>query len=326
MDYLNMYTPDRIHTDFLEPLLIFFRELDILRSTNFCIYVVVQLNIFLISYTVMMMYYSIVDYIWSKTPWATTVVERPDLVHLTDLVQETDLNYYTPEQSDSESDSDSDSPYEIIENTPNKFVTNDSESEQESEYDSTDEYDYNNQQEEKHMKSEKTYLTNVLQKKYSGNEIVKTVNAHIIGPKSNRMNMFRTGTPFSVGMDIVFNQSSVMIPPRKSVWISLGVSIILDSNRYWFTVVLRSHALKHNIVMGNFPIIDPDYENIVSIMLTNIGDKKVYIPRGSSFCQVVAFERISIQGIPLSSVVEEQLDRREIKRGGFGSTGINITS
>jgi dUTP pyrophosphatase len=137
-------------------------------------------------------------------------------------------------------------------------------------------------------------------------------------PHGNGLALPAYATEGSAGLDLLAAVSeAVTLQPGARALIPTGLSLALPQG-YEAQVRPRSGlALKHGLTLLNSPgTIDADYRGEVQVILVNLGEEPVTIPRGMRIAQLVLapVTRAALEEVP-------ELPPSARGAGGFGSTG-----
>ena len=130
-------------------------------------------------------------------------------------------------------------------------------------------------------------------------------------------------TNHSAGVDLsAAIDSDIVLQPMQRQLVPTGIAIALPDG-YEAQIRPRSGlAFKNGITVANAPgTIDADYRGEIKVLLINLGQEIFTVTRGMRIAQMVV--------APVSRVGWQQvdsLDETARSDGGFGSTGINISS
>ncbi len=131
--------------------------------------------------------------------------------------------------------------------------------------------------------------------------------------KHNSVRLPQRQSRDSCGYDF-FLPSNITLKPQCTVKIDSGVKAILGSGEF-LMLKLRSSFCDRLSLLGG--VIDGDFDETIKILLLNITDKDILLPK---------LTRV-VQGIILQYLVTDGDEcRTEIRKGGFGSTGGGITT
>jgi len=130
-------------------------------------------------------------------------------------------------------------------------------------------------------------------------------------------------TEGSAGLDLLaVVDTEIELKPGERVCVPCGIAIALPAG---FEAQVRPRsglALKHGITLLNAPgTIDSDYRGEVKATLINHGETAFRISRGMKIAQLIIARHETVQ---LCEVPE--LPKSERGTGGFGSTGLHITT
>lgn len=130
-------------------------------------------------------------------------------------------------------------------------------------------------------------------------------------------------TAQSAGVDLMAAiDKDMVLKPLERALVATGIAIALPAG-YEAQVRPRSGlALKNGISIVNSPgTIDADYRGEIKVILINLGSEPFTVTRGARIAQMVI--------APVTHVAWQQvelLEETERAGGGFGSTGLNISS
>ena len=141
------------------------------------------------------------------------------------------------------------------------------------------------------------------------------INFHHISikPLDDNFRLPTKGTPDSAGFD-VYSVEDVVIPPGKTVMVSLGFSAEMSSAIHC-QMKTRSGMGSKGIVV-NAGIIDADYRGLWKVILQNTTDEPYSIAIGDRVAQFI----VTATPITVLKLVEE-LSETSRGSGGYGSTG-----
>lgn len=123
------------------------------------------------------------------------------------------------------------------------------------------------------------------------------------------------------GLDLI-SIEDIEIPPRESRLVHTGIAIELPPNTEAQIRPRSGLALKNNITVLNTPgTIDEGYRGEIGVILINHGQDSFQVTKGMKIAQMVIMPIIRVK-------IEEISNLSDTTRGsgGFGSTGVNITS
>lgn len=130
-------------------------------------------------------------------------------------------------------------------------------------------------------------------------------------------------TTGSAGMDLYATIDQQMeIAPGKVALVPTGIAIALPVG-YEAQVRSRSGlAARHGVFALNAPgTIDSDYRGEIKVILANFGADSFTIQRGDRIAQLVVAQYETVQWQEV-----ERLDETQRGIGGFGSTGVSMSS
>lgn len=94
----------------------------------------------------------------------------------------------------------------------------------------------------------------------------------------------RRAYKFDAGLDIAIQEDAI-IPPGKTLYMPAGIKLKLPHHLAAY-VMTRSGAAKKDVTV--IPtLIDSNYQNEISTIISNFSDKPIKIKRGDRFAQVV---------------------------------------
>lgn len=128
-------------------------------------------------------------------------------------------------------------------------------------------------------------------------------------------------TAHAAGLDLIAAvpaQAPLTIAPGERALVPTGIAIGLSAG---FEAQIRPRsglAASHGLTVLNAPgTVDADYRGEIMVLLINLGDESVTVPRGMRIAQLVIAAMIRAEPRPVAS-----LDETSRGTGGFGSTGI----
>lgn len=223
-----------------------------------------------------------------------------------DTESSTEYESETPVDSESDSDNASNPLYE------------------DSDYDSSDDHDDPLSPDEILFWTET--ITSSLDKKFDPNEKSISNSVFIVSPKSSKKPLVTCGTEHSVGYDLYWNKTTLVLAPGERKTVDIGIKIIQQGTHYWYTITPRSSATKMGLTIQNMPIIDPDYHGNIWLNLMNSGTDPIVIRRNTRFCQIVPFIRVPLDFLPTPLEAIENVNLDYTRTGGYGHTGGTISS
>jgi len=114
----------------------------------------------------------------------------------------------------------------------------------------------------------------------------------------------------------VFCMDDIIVPPRSTVKVSLGIAVAPDQ-KHGYYLYPRSSISKTQLRLANsVGIIDAGYRGEICAMVDNITDTEAQITKGQRLFQLCAPD---LKPIIIEFV--DNLDDTERGTGGFGSTG-----
>jgi dUTP pyrophosphatase len=130
-------------------------------------------------------------------------------------------------------------------------------------------------------------------------------------------------TAGSAGLDLVAAvDTDIELKPGARLAVPCGIAIELPLGVEAQVRPRSGLALNHGITCLNAPgTIDSDYRGEIKAILINHGDKPFHITRGARIAQMVIARHEQAQ-----LVESEALSDSARGAGGFGSTGIKVTS
>lgn len=154
-------------------------------------------------------------------------------------------------------------------------------------------------------------------------ETMRSVVDVILGPVPMEVVLTREGAQLpsyandgDAGMDI-YTPEDTKVEPYCTVMVPMGFKISIPMNVEVQIRPRSSVALKTSLIIPNSPgTIDYGYKDEVCVLLTNISDKVVLIPKGRKIAQMVMANARKAAIINVSSFTDTT-DRG----GGIGSTG-----
>lgn len=122
--------------------------------------------------------------------------------------------------------------------------------------------------------------------------------------------------PGDAGLDLCA-RTDVRLPPGQRAVVPTGVAIALPAGCVGLVHPRSGLAARHGVALVNAPgTIDEGYRGEIAVIVVNLGDRRVDLPRGTRIAQLV------VQRVEAVSVVEvDTLDETARGAGGFGSTG-----
>jgi dUTP pyrophosphatase len=125
----------------------------------------------------------------------------------------------------------------------------------------------------------------------------------------------------AAGLDLLaanLDEAPIVIAPMGRALVPTGLALQLPSG---FEAQVRPRsglAAEHGVTVLNAPgTVDADYRGEVKVLLINLGERAVTIPRGMRIAQLVI--------APVTRAELAEADRLEASaraEGGFGSTGV----
>ena len=130
-------------------------------------------------------------------------------------------------------------------------------------------------------------------------------------PKANNTN-HATG---DTGLD-VYSVVDLVIPPRGSTVVNVGLTVAYITPGYWFKIEARSGLGFKYGIQPHGGIIDNGYRGNLSVKLYNLTDDGYNVKAGDRIAQLVVYELIQ----PNCSVASNS-STTDRGSSGFGSTG-----
>ncbi|MDP8927336.1 MAG: dUTP diphosphatase [Actinomycetota bacterium] len=124
--------------------------------------------------------------------------------------------------------------------------------------------------------------------------------------------------PGDAGLDLCA-AADVSLAPGQRAAVPTGLAVAIPEGWVGLVHPRSGLALQHGLTVLNAPgTIDAGYRGELKVLLVNLGDEQVSIPRGARVAQLL------LQRVGLALVVETDcLDGTVRGVGGFGSTGLD---
>ena len=137
-------------------------------------------------------------------------------------------------------------------------------------------------------------------------------------------------TKNSLGFDLIYPYSDIVIPSGKMQQVPMGVALDLESQKLVAFIFIRSGIAKnHGItLLNNVGLIDADYQGELKILLLNVSEQDYLLKQGTRIAQIVFIppmflkvaNQVETEGFNIVSDFKQKTQRGI---GGFGSTGEN---
>lgn len=146
-----------------------------------------------------------------------------------------------------------------------------------------------------------------------GSDPEKAIGLYEIIKKPKRATTYSAGYDFFAPFDFELKKG-------QTIKIPTGINVSLDNNKVLFIVPRSGLGFKYRTQLDNtIGVIDADYvhsknEGHIFIKITNDSKKDdvVKIKQGEAFAQGIILQ--------YSITVDDELDKKDIRNGGFGST------
>lgn len=128
----------------------------------------------------------------------------------------------------------------------------------------------------------------------------------------------------SACFDITCTKTTV-IPAGKSAVVPNGLNLtILESQKYWMQIQLRSSkGFKHSLI-PHYGTVDPGYTGDLGVKIYNVGDVDVTIEEGERYAQIAVIPIPEYRIVELDNKEFEELKNSQMRGDkGFGSSGKN---
>ena len=93
-------------------------------------------------------------------------------------------------------------------------------------------------------------------------------------------------TAFSAGLDLYMLAPFTIIPPHATKCIDTGLQFSFPANTYG-RIASKSGLALHNSILVLTGVIDPDYRGTVHIILHNLSNSPVLIPKKQACAQII---------------------------------------
>lgn len=121
-------------------------------------------------------------------------------------------------------------------------------------------------------------------------------------------------TPGSAGYDL-FSAVDIFVPAHGKVIVPTGLKIRVPFGHYGRIAPRSGLTVKYFLDIGA-GVIDPDYSQLVGVVMFNFSDDGYQVQTGDRVAQLI------IEKISTPDVIEvESIDETQ-RTGGFGSTGV----
>ena len=142
------------------------------------------------------------------------------------------------------------------------------------------------------------------------------LRVHRVGERGAPLPLPRYQTEGAAGLDLRADES-VHLEPMQRALVPTGLAMAIPLGFEGQVRPRSSLALERGVTCLNSPgTIDSDYRGEVGVILINLGDHAVDLPRGERIAQLVIAH---VEQVTISEV--EELPVTERGAGGFGSTG-----
>ncbi len=129
-------------------------------------------------------------------------------------------------------------------------------------------------------------------------------------------------TSWSAGFDIPLVEDE-HIPAHSIVVASTGLRVALPPNSFGLLVPRSSTPIRWGITLANSPgIIDQDYRGEIKLILLNLKDEDILIPKGTKVAQLIVLPFIDLQPTAFQGTLEEFEKSSERGPRGLGSSGV----
>ena len=132
------------------------------------------------------------------------------------------------------------------------------------------------------------------------------------------------GSDEAAGLDMranIFDRSGfIVVPPGGSTGFDLGCKIQIPKG--WCGLVMPRSGLgrEYKVKLDNtIGLIDSDYRGLISVALTNTGDKELIIDHGMRICQMAIVPHLGKHNADV--VLVDSLDDSTRGENGWGSSG-----
>lgn len=144
----------------------------------------------------------------------------------------------------------------------------------------------------------------------------------ILFTKTREVKTPERGTKGSAGYDffVPIDQSTLEIPPHKTITIPSGIKTVLPKNTVLIAMNKSGVASKEGLdVMAC--VIDEDYRGEIHLSVCNTTPNTQYITAGKKLVQMIHQEYIGNELKEISNDEYEKFANTERGEGKFGSTG-----
>jgi dUTP pyrophosphatase len=130
------------------------------------------------------------------------------------------------------------------------------------------------------------------------------------------------GTRQSAGFDIPLAEEEC-IPARGIIVVPTGLRVALPEGSFGLVVPRSSTPIRWGITLANSPgIIDEDYRGEIKLILLNLKDEDVKIPKGTKVAQLIVLPFMNLEPTPFQGTLEEFEQSSERGTKGLGSSGV----
>ncbi len=133
--------------------------------------------------------------------------------------------------------------------------------------------------------------------------------------KDKGINLPMRKTGQSAGYDLESAEDFVLVR-QKIILVTTGLKAFMLPDEVLMIYIRSSLALRHGIILANGAgVIDADYNGHIMMPLLNLGSEDFSITKGMRVAQGVFQKYLTVEG--------DEAGVGAIRRGGFGSTGID---